>query len=641
MSVNRSHIALVLLLVLAFLIRMGYILEIKDAPHTLAPSVDAAYHHQWANRVASGDPGDLPFFRAPLYPIILGGIYILFGDGPLPSRILQVILSTMTVWILWSLGRRLFGATVGWISGIVYAFYGLSIYFTGELLITTLIVFLNIVILWLLVKYSSNGTFWQWGLIGLMMGLSAIARPNILIVLPVVIVALWFANKQLSVDRSTRNLIAVCLGLIIPILPVTLANRIGGGEWVLIATQGGVNFYIGNNPEATGAHAVLPPFGETWELHDAKYLAEQEVGRILTPGQVSSYFFKKGLRWISNHPIGWLWLTIKKTHLFFNAFEISNNRNIYFFSSQSRILSRLLWLGFGLIAPLGILGAITIYKNNKKARIVTWIIMCYSIGVILFFITARYRMPIVPLMILFSSALIVQLFDWIRTKNLAKSGTVIMGGIFLYFLCWWNPYGFSNEADAQTYFSLGNAYLKLDRYSQARDEYQHALALDPNYQQVHLNMGVSFYRQGNFEEAENEYQRELSLHPESIMAMNNLGALALHQGENEEASHWFRKALSIKPYYNDATVNLAESLFRQGYSLAQSKKFSEAIVLFQEAVDLAPSRSMYRYNLSVVLAATGQADQAKQQWETAYTIDPSIPPLPNYVPVDSSLDTTP
>ncbi len=264
MPLNKSHIALILLLAVAFLIRMGYILEIRDAPHTLAPSVDAAFHHQWAKRVASGDPGDLPFFRAPLYPWLLGGIYKFFGDSPLPSRIFQVLLSTLTVWLLWSLGRRLFGATVGWISGIVYAFYGLSIYFAGELLITTLIVFLDLVILWLLVRYHSNGKYWQWGLIGLMIGLSAIARPNILIVLPVVLVVLWTANWQQSMGRRINNLIMVCLGLIIPILPVTLANRIGGGEWVLIATQGGVNFYIGNNPEATGAHAILPPFGETW-----------------------------------------------------------------------------------------------------------------------------------------------------------------------------------------------------------------------------------------------------------------------------------------------------------------------------------------------------------------------------------------
>ncbi len=305
------------------------------------------------------------------------------------------------------------------------------------------------------------------------------------------------------------------------------------------------------------------------------------------------------------------------------------------------MLRLLLWLGFGLIAPLGLLGAIISYKKNKKSRIVTCFILSYSMGVILFFITARYRMPIVPWMILFSAALVVQLVDWARTNKLVHSGAVIGGVVLLYFLCWWNPYGFSKEADAQTYFSLGNAYLKLDRFAQAREKYQMALESDPNYQQVHLNIGVSFYRQGNFEGAEGEYQRELSLHPESVMAMNNLGALELHQGNNEEASRWFRKALALKSYYNDARINLAESVFRQGYYLAQAEKFTEAAFLFQEAVDLAPSRSMYRYNLAVVMAATGHTNQALQQWETASAIDPSIPPLPNYPPADALPDAMP
>jgi Tfp pilus assembly protein PilF len=627
---NRSHIGLVILLVGAFLIRLGYVLEIRNDPHTLAPAVDAAYHHQWAERVASGDLGDMPFFRAPMYPWLLGGIYAVCGDGPLPPRILQALLSALTVWLLWGLGRQLFGRTVGWIASIVYTLYGLAVYFSGELLITTLIVFLDMAILWCSVRWISSGKRWQWLIVGLLMGLSAIARPNILIFLPVLIWFLWSAKGLASWSNRLSNTVVLIVGLLIPVLPVTLMNRIGGGEWVFIATQGGVNFYIGNNPEATGAHAIMPEFGETWELTDAWNLAIQETGQRLTAGQLSNFYYKRAMTWIWHHPLDWVKLMIRKTHLFIQRFEISNNRNIYFYTNRSTVLKYLIWVGFGIVAPIGILGMVTSYTQSKESRIIIWFIISYSVGVILFFVTARFRMPVVPGLIVFGSAVIIRLYNWLRKKRYRNVIAISIGGVILFSLCWWNPYGFSRAPDAQVYFSLGNAYLKLRRYSEARDVYRKALEMDPNYEWVHLNIGVSYWRQGNSAEAEKEYRMELRLYPQSETAMNNLGALALEDSELIKAEEWFRGALAQKPYYNDARINLAETLFQRGYALAQDGKFPEAADLFLEAADLAPDRALYRYNLAVMMVAMGRIEESLQHWDLAHRIDPSIPPLPNY-----------
>ena len=669
MPVNRSHIGLAALLLVAFLLRFGYILEIRNAPHTLAPAVDAAFHDQWAKQVAKGNLGETPFFRAPLYPWLLGAVYFIFGDSPLPSRIFQVLLSTLSVWLTWSLAKRLFGPTVGWLSGIMFTLYGLTIFYTGELLIATLIIFLDLLILWLIVNYYRVGAWWQWGIVGIVMGLSAIARPNILIFLPVLLIAAWVnnykskgfinqtqlnfppamrggikggvagienvinrtcnvENHQESLRIKTGRIVTIIIGLLIPILPVTLINRITGGEWVWIAWQGGINFYIGNNPKATGANAVIPEFGETWELEDAKNLAESETGHPLTPGQISNFYYQRGITWIEHHPLDWTKLTFKKTHLFFQSFEISDQRNIYFFAQQSNILKFLIWLGFGIVAPLGILGMILTYKHHRESRFIAWFIITYSISFILFFVTARFRMPVVPGLIIFSSVVPVRIYQWFQNHHYRKVIIAFVGVIILFSLCWWNPYGYSRNVDAQTYFSLGNAYLKLKKYPEARQTFQSALSLDPNYEWVHLNIGVSFWRQGKIDSAEQEYLTELALHPESSTAMNNLGVIATEKGNIEKAEEWFRRAFVQKPYYEDARINLAETLFRQGYIQAQQGNFSDAVGFLKEAVNLAPSRALYRYDLAVTQAALGQTNEAYQNWEQARRIDPSLPGLP-------------
>ena len=641
MIVNRSYIGLAALLLMAFLLRFGYILEIRNAPHTLAPAVDAAFHDQWAKQVAKGNLGETPFFRAPLYPWLLGAVYFIFGDSPLPPRIFQVLLSTLSVWLTWSLAKRLFGPTAGWLSGIVFAFYGLTIFFTGELLIVTLIIFLDLLILWLIVKYYRIGAWWQWGIVGIVMGLSAIARPNILIFLPVLLIASWINNNTASLRKRITTIAAIGFGLLIPILPVTLLNRITGGEWIWIAWQGGINFYIGNNPKATGANAVIPEFGETWELEDAKNLAETETGHPLTPGQISNFYYQRGINWIERHPLDWIKLTLKKTYLFFQSFEISDQRNIYFFAYQSKMLKFLIWLGFGIIAPLGILGMILTYKHNKESRVITWFIITYSISFILFFVTARFRMPVVPGLIIFTSVVPVRIYQWFRDRRYQNSVIVFVVAVILFSLCWWNPYGYSRTVDAQTYFSLGNAYLKLKKYSEARQTFQTALSLDPTYEWVHLNIGVSYWRQGKIDSAEKEYLTELTLHPESSTAMNNLGVIATEKGNVEQAEEWFRRAFAQKPYYEDARINLAETLFRQGYTQAQQGNFSEAIGFLKQAANLAPNRAIYRYNLAVTQSALGQMNEAYQNWEQAHRIDPSLPRLPSPKSVITPKDSLP
>jgi Tfp pilus assembly protein PilF len=638
-QINRTNIGLIALLLTAFLLRFDYILEIKNAPHTLAPAVDAAFHDQWAKQVAKGNLGQAPFFRAPFYPWLLGAVYFVFGDSPLPPRILQVLLSTLSVWLTWSLARRLFGSTAGWIAGIIFALYGLTIFYTGELLIVTLIIFLDVLILWLIVKYFKVGTWWQWGIVGIIMGLSTIARPNILIFLPILLIASWINNHPESLKIKTGRLIAIIIGLLIPILPVSLINRIEGGEWIWIAWQGGINFYIGNNPKATGANAVIPEFGETWELADARNLAEKETGHHLTSGQISNFYYLRGISWMESHPLDWLKLTLKKSLLYFQSYEISDQRNIYFFSSQSKILKYLIWLGFGIVAPLGILGIIFTYKHSKESRVITWFIITYSISFILFFVTARFRMPIVPGLIIFTSVVPVRIYEWLRDRYYRNVIIVFVGAVILFSLCWWNPYGYSRAVDAQTYFSLGNAYLKLKKYSEARRSFQSTLKLDPNYEWVHLNIGVSYWRQGKIDSAETEYLKELELHPESPTAMNNLGVIASEKGNLEKAEEWFRRALTQKPYYDDARINLAETLFRQGYGYAQKGNFAKAEGYLKEAVDLAPDRALYHYDLAVTQAALGQTIDAYQSWEQAHRLDPSLPMLPSPKSATSSPDS--
>ena len=233
--------------------------------------------------------------------------------------------------------------------------------------------------------------------------MAAIARPNFLTLFPLVALAVLFLTNSLrltpprilNLPQAARALVIWAVAAIIPILPVTAANWLKGQEFVLIASQGGVNFWIGNNPEASGAISVLPGYGNTWTMEDAATEAAKELGHVPGPGELSRYYYAKGWDFISTEPAPATRFMIRKTLLFFNRFEISNNKHIAYFAALSPWLPALIWLNFGVLVPLGLLGAWVLWRV-PQTKLLVGLILLYMVSVVLFFMAARFRMPTVP-----------------------------------------------------------------------------------------------------------------------------------------------------------------------------------------------------------------------------------------------------
>src|SRR2546430_19733 len=83
-------------------------------------------------------------------------------------------------------------------------------------------------------------------------------------------------------------------------LPVAARNQVVGGEFHLTTAQFGPNFYIGNNESARGTYQPLR-FGHgtpEYERRDATELAEQALGRHLSPAEVSRFWTRKAMAYI-------------------------------------------------------------------------------------------------------------------------------------------------------------------------------------------------------------------------------------------------------------------------------------------------------------------------------------------------------
>jgi len=605
---QRDRNFLIFIFVFSFILRLIYLLEIKDNPHFYNLTLDPLYHDTWAKQIAGGDwMGNQVFFRAPFYPYFLAVLYKIFGHHLFLIRLIQHLIGSFSVLLLFLVAKKIFDRQVAVLASIIAATYWIFIYYEAELLLDFLLVFWGLLLIWFLLKAYENLKSSTWFFSGVILGLFAITRPNILIFLPFLLLWMILAlRKQNSVLKISLFYGWILIGMILIIFPITLRNFLVGKDPVLIASQGGINFYIGNSPKSDGMSAIMPELGDDWEYSDCQFIAEKTLERKLKPSEVSDFYYKKGWNFIFREPAESIPLLLKKLYLFLNKFEISNNQNIDF-SKQYSVLSRILPLGFWFIGPLAFLGIFLSLKRGPQNSLILLFIFSYMLSVIMFFVNSRFRLPVLPFLIILAGFALIELYRMASTKAVKRillSGTLL---VMFIILANSNFYDITNENFAQSYFGLGNVYLKKGDFKNALLQYQTALERQPSLPRAHLNRGVIFFKLGNYTEAEKEFLEEIKVNSGDEKTYNNLSVLYRLQGKHSQAIQFAQKALQSRPNYAFAYFNLSSAYQAQNQLLK-----AESVLV--EATQIIPQATQIHYALAILYLKNNQLEKAQEQY---------------------------
>jgi 4-amino-4-deoxy-L-arabinose transferase-like glycosyltransferase len=565
------------LFLLALVIRLVYLVQIRSSPFFDSPVADPGWHDAWAMEIAQGDwVGQEVFFRAPLYPYLLALFYTIFGHSYFMARLAQILLGSASCVLVYLVAKTAFNGRVGLVAGVVSCFYGVLIYFDAELLMPVLIVFLDLLLLWLLFRRSGALSHWEWALAGMVMGLSAVARPNILVFLPFIFLWLWLVIPGKRRPGVGRGVLIFLLVTCLPILTVSIRNYIVGKDLVFISSQGGINFYIGNAGDADGKISA-PPGGVEYQdsrkrdnvWAASQRLAQQAVGRSLKPSQISSYWLRKAVGEIKERPVSFLGLMIRKLYFFWNGHEIESNQSIYTSRQWSSLLRALVWekgvsFPFGILVPLATVGFFLTARAWKKHVLLILFIFSYMLSVLAFFVNFRFRIPVIPILIIYASYAGV----WIAAKVVSQERrlVVVPAIVFLVMLLISNStlFGVTQVNVAREHYLQALAYEQKGMIQEAAEQYYQCLTLDPYTVQARYNLAKIYRQAGHLDEAIDEFQRALVIKPDFAEAYNGLGITYAHKGEYDLAMRQFRKALSLEPTHGWAHLNLANIFYEMG-----------------------------------------------------------------------------
>ena len=619
-----------LILVAALLLRIAFTIQMRGSPLADVPMRDEFTLVEWARDIAGGNlvGGDV-YFRAPLYPYLLGLIFSLFRGSLFAARMAQALLGSLVPLALFYLGRRVFGTREGVIAGLVAAAYPVLAYFNNELLAVSLAVLLNVLLLLAALRADDRGGTGPWLTVGLLLGLSAITRPNVLLFAPFLLLwVVWRARSRPAGGRRValgRVALVLC-GAAVVILPVTVRNYAVGGDFVPIASQGGINFYIGNNPRSDGASAMLPALGTNWEYEDAIRIAEREEGRRLKPSEVSAFWYRRGREFLLSRPGTALRLYVRKLVLFWDSHEIGSNKDIYYFGGLSPVFRAFSWLGFLIIAPLGLLGASVGARRRPAAWLLTLFVVSYMVSVLAFFVNGRFRLPVVPPLIVLAAGGAAWLYDKLRegewSRFAAGAAALLAIGLFVGH----DFYGTHVTEHAHTHYTIGLAHASRGRLDEAVEEYRTAIGLWPGYASAHDALGETLERLGLWDEALESYRSAADLSEGNAEAPMHAGVVLLRMGDMEGGIEWLREATRRDPSMGEAHYYLASTLAGEGDLAAAERSFRAAV---ESRPDLVEAWN----GLGRVLEDTGRSADALGAYETAVSIDPAFADAYNNVGV--------
>jgi tetratricopeptide (TPR) repeat protein len=624
---SKETLLIVGLFFLAFVVRLIYLNQIKSNPYFDTSQFNALWNHNWAKKIAGGDfLGKQAFFRAPLYPYFLGILYALFKESFYFPRLFQIIMGSLSCVLIFLLARKLFSRTIGIIASVIACFYAPFIHFDAELETPVFEIFsVLLAVLFLLDAETKLKKRW-WLLAGVVLGLSALVRPDTLIFVPLVLLWIclrfWRENKSRIVAFS----IFFLLGMVLVISPVTLRNWKVGKDIVLISSQGGINFFIGNNIESDGKTADLAPGMSPYDGYADNIwstsikLAEKSLGKKLKPSEISNFWFKQGFNFVQTHPLKYFQLLGRKLYFFWNSYEIENNKNLYFFSRWSSLLRFLLWdrilrFPFGIVGPLAIWGIILNAKFWKKYFPIYAFIFGYMLSAIIFFVTSPSRLPVIPFLIIFASFSIYWLAEKIRSRQYRPLGRSLLVLLLLLVIVNSNLFGVNKPDLSGTYDALGIVYTQKGWYDSAIPIFQESIKANPHSALSHWRLGLAYSKKGYGAEAVNEYDQAIKLDSSLALAYSDLGYLYDQANQDEEAFKACRKALELDSTLVKAHINLA-------FLFEKKESYEEAVKEYQKALVFEPEAASIHNNLGNVYVKLGLRDKALIEFKKALELDP-------------------
>jgi tetratricopeptide (TPR) repeat protein len=216
------------------------------------------------------------------------------------------------------------------------------------------------------------------------------------------------------------------------------------------------------------------------------------------------------------------------------------------------------------------------------------IVLTYTLSVVLFFVFARYRFPLVPVLMLFAAGGLasVRAASAKSMRRWAFVAVIVAGAVA------WLPLANTRTDRVVHYVNIASTFARNPKtWDQATAFYQKALDVSPRSPAAHLGIGTLLAQMERPREAIEHYRVAVAGWPANADLRLNFAVALGNTGDIQSALDELGTAARLRP--GDATPRVIA-----GRLLLKDGRLPEAIKEFQEALAIDPKNGDAREGMN-------------------------------------------
>ena len=270
----------------------------------------------------------------------------------------------------------------------------------------------------------------------------------------------------------------------------------------------------------------------------------------------------------------------------------------------------------------------------------------YFLACFIFFVTAEYRLPIAPILMLGAAYLLSTWYtQWKEGRKIHILKPALLALLLAIPINYQTTFAQGLTKKRIDYFNFGNLYSRSNNLQKSEYMYRKTIAIDPTFVAAHRALAELYQKQGNIQamvkanrqvqllegglntsadplqqalEAFSKHQYKTALkhfqtatqngtpRPEHL---NNIGLCHYRLNQFQEAERAYLKALKQQPNYGRAHFNLALLYIK-------TNRLPEAESALKQTLILEPNNHKARYRLAEVYIKSDQPQKALTLWQT-------------------------
>lgn len=337
-------------------------------------------------------------FIMPLYPLFLSAIFKVWGLGLLGMqavRVMQAVLSCITILLVWLTAKRLFDTGVALLAALLTAFYIPNITTAGYFLTETLFTMLLMLLIYLSIIFAKNPGIKAFAALGAIWALVTLCRPTVAIY-PVLLAAYCFLHNKMDFFRLIKLLAVMTASFIIVMSPWWVRNYREYGEFIPLAASSG-------NPMLQGTYInyIQSPDEIVYYSPGKNALETNRIEVDAAKKRIKNGFKKDFWGYLE-------WYTVKKTFFYWCG---------AFYWQEVFGINKNVSLAYHYVLLLGLPGlAVASFKSFSKYLLPLSVVFYFNAVHCIYMTFDRYAFPMMTLLSIFASFIILKSRYFIKER---------------------------------------------------------------------------------------------------------------------------------------------------------------------------------------------------------------------------------